>query len=254
MLLSLLPCCALAQDTESVWAPSQQEKLANDLLYAEEHRFAEAMVVAEVLGPSRASEAVRSALIERLEELNRAYDAAVEALGEEVGLNDVFSAELFMDFADVVASYEDPRSIAALVHSGRYASSHLVPRTIASFGDAAVPFILEALAELRPRDFGFGTPLYALAEMVEDGGVNELSDESLSRIAEVSREGLKSNNGRFLRYSVVLAGALQQPELLREVELIWEDRGIMVGRGIDSYSQRKILEAAAEALGRTPSP
>lgn len=239
------PCGAFGQAPESVWAAPQQAILAEDILTGEGDRLSRAVVVANALGPSRMSEEVRVALITLMERLNneRGY-----ARSEGIPLNDVVNGEFFLEVTDVVASLKDPRAIPGLIHSGNYASSWNVVRGLASFGEQALPEILEAIETPRAREGIASTCLRALAVMVEDAAETDLSTTARSEIARIARESLGSQDRARVWYGVPIAVALDEPDLIQMVREISQNTGALTARGIDWDGENMIRKKALQAL------
>ena len=246
-MVLIVPSGAVGQAQEPAWAQPQQATLTEDILSDDEDRRHRAVLVAEALGPSRMSEDVLVALITLLEQCNEKLDAAS---AEGVVLNDVVDGEFFLWVADVVAGLNDPRAIPALVRFGNHGFSRYVARGLASFGEQALPAILEVIDTPGVADDAVSISLLAISMMVEDGGADGLSTSARDDIVRVARESLWSQHGSGLIDAIDIAVALNEPELLQMVMAISQDPSIVVARGVSQSMASLVHKHAVDALAR----
>ncbi len=239
---------AAGQAQEAAWAQPQQAALAEDILSADEDQHQRAVLVAAALGPSRMSEDVRVALITLLEQSNDKLDAAS---AEGVALNNVVKGEFFLQVGDVVAALNDPRAIPALARFGNYGSSKHVARGLASFGEQALPAILETIDTPEMTNFAVDTNLLAIAMMVENGGANGLSASARDDIVRVAGDGLRSQRRNAILSAIDIAIALDEQDLIQTVTALSQDSGALAARGISQITANLIRQRAVDALART---
>ena len=190
----------LGHAQESVWAEHQQAVLAQEILGEDEYLSMRAVGVAEQLGPRRMSDEVRVALIELMEQLSDQQDIA---LAEGTPTNDVVNFEFFMHVVRVVASLDDPRAIPALARVGNYGFSRPAALGLASFGEQALPAILDVVDAPEVSYHASEYSMIALAMMVEDGGMQNLAMSARRDIARVARNGLRSQWSSILGHIAV---------------------------------------------------
>ena len=243
----IVPYSTVGEASEPAWAQPQQAALAEDILSGDRDQRQRAIFVAEALGPSRMSEDVRVALITLLEKLDGERDAAFR---EGVPLNEVVNFEFFMQVAGIVATLDDPRAIPALTRVGNYGYSKLAARGLASFGEQALPAILEII-EAPASDGAVAYNVEALSTMVADRGANGLSTSARDHLVRVARESLRSQVAGTLRVAVDLAVALNEPELLQTVRAFAQDSGELVARGVSPTMARLLRKHATDALAKT---
>lgn len=248
--LLFLPYGAVGQAPEPAWAQPQQAALAKDILSGDKDRSHRAVLVAEALGPSRMSEDVRVALITLLERSMDARDAAGE---RGIPLSDVVDFEFFMSVADIVAALKDPRAIPALTRVGDQGYNKNAARGLSSFGEQALPAILQVFDDPGASEDLLAYNVEALAMMVEDMGADGLSMSARNRIVGVARDSLRSRAGGVLLRAVDLAVALNEPELVRAVMAFSRDSGELVARGVSPTTANFLRKVATAALAETSS-
>jgi len=250
VLALFIPCHALAQDQDTVWAQSQQAALAEDILNCDREQCWRAVFVAEALGPSRMSEDVRVALMTLLERYNDELDSA---LSRGIVRQDVVDGEFFLQVADVVAALDDVRTIPVLVRVGNHGFSRRVAHSLAAFGEQALPTILEAIDAPEVSDFSFSNNLFAISIMVKDGGADLLSVSARQELIRVARNGLHSQRGGAALDVIDLAVALNEPDLVRTVREFSQDTSELIARGVDRTTadliRQRALDAVAPASG-----
>lgn len=244
----LVPAMPVGHAQQAVLAERQQAALAQDILsHEEDGRRQRAVSVAERLGPERISDDVRVALIELMEQLSDQQDIA---LAEGMPTNDVVNFEFFMHVARVVASLDDPRSIPALARVGNYGFSRPAAHGIASFGEQALPAILNVIDAPDVSHYATEYSIIALTKMVEDGGVQNLSMSARRDIARVARNSLQSQWTSILHPAMDLSVALNEPDLVQAVQAIAHDPSALRGRGFDQSTAIRTRQHALDAISK----
>ena len=233
---------------QSVLAERQQAALAQDILADDEDgRRHRAVLVAERLGPERMSDEVRDALI-------RLFDQATAELGvakaEGMVLNDVVNGEFYLQLARLVASLHDSRAIPALARIGDYAFSRTVARGLASFGEEALPAMLEVIDSPEVSDGAAFHIIATLSMMVEDGGTQNLSMSARQEIAQVARRNLGSQSSSILHRAMDISVALNEPDLVQAVEAIAYNPSVLTARGFTDSESNRIRQDALNALSK----
>ena len=217
------------QYQETAWAQPQQAALAEDILSGDPDRYERAYTVAEALGPARMSEGVRVALITLLERFLEELDAAS---AQGIPLEEVVNGEFFLMFAGYVANLNDPRAIPALARVGDYLWSRYVAQGLASFGEEALPAILDVIDAPGASDHAVTQNVLALAMMVEGAGANGLSASARDEIVRVAGDSLRSQSGGTILWAVDLAIALNEPTLVQTVRTIADDPDAHITLGV----------------------
>ena len=241
----LSPHLAFGLTGDQAWAPDLQKIVARDILEGDMEQLYGAMYIAGGLGPSRMTEEVRSALITRLEALNKEQDIALEA---GIPTNEVVNGEFFLDFVGLIASLRDTRAIPGLIHGAAHAYNRSVVHELAAFGETALPQLLQAVRDPRTDDFALSTQLGAISLMVQDGGAERLSTPAREEVLRLARSSLHSKNATFVVHGVDIAKGLDDAELNLEIELLAHDRGLLSERGFSDFWVGQIRESAIEAL------
>ncbi len=238
---------AVAQQyQETAWAQPQQAALAEDILSGDQDRYERAYTVAEALGPARMSEDVRVALITRLERFLEEQDAAS---AQGIPLEQVVNGEFLVIFADFVATLNDPRAIPVLARTGDYMWSRYVAEGLASFGEEALPAILDVIDAPGASYYAVSQNVLALAMMVEGAGANGLSASARDEIVRVAEDSLRSQSGMTILSAVDLAVALNEPTLVQTVRTIADDPDAHITLGVSqSELDDTVRRHAAKAL------
>lgn len=241
-------CASEASESASVWAQPQQTSLVSDLLNGDEQQRYHAVFIAQRLGPDRMSDDVRLALMAFLDQTFDKYDVA-KAQG--IPGNEVVNVEFTNSVVELVSELNDVRSIPILVRSGGYGYSRLAVERLASFGEDALPVMLEEL-EKTESSTAIGFNLRAFRMMVEEKGVDTLSVWAREEIVQAASNGLRSAGVSSLSNAIGLAAALNEPELVQTVHEISMDEGYLEARGLLPTSIEMIRRDAAEVLARDP--
>ena len=245
VLFALAPALLFAQSDEDEWAPVLQEALASEIEHGSVEQLYDAVYIAKGLGPSRMTEAVRFALITRLEMLNVEQDVAAEA---GIPLEEIVNGESLIEFVDLVASLQDPRAIPALLGSAPHCYSKRVAQGLASFGERAIEPLLQAVNDSEIGSFARDTPLTAISMMVQDGGAEQLSSASRREVVRLARSLLYEKKWYFIFDGIDMAVGLNDAELNQEIEVLANDRGLLSERGIEERGVEKVRESATKAL------
>ena len=246
----LVSAMTIGHAQQPMLAARQQAALAQDILsHGDDGHRQRAVSVAERLGPERMSDEVRVALIELVEQLSDQQDIA---LAEGTPTNDVVNFEFFMHVVRVVASLDDPRAIPALARVGNYGFSRPAARGLASFGEQALPAILDVVDAPEVSYHASEYSMIALAMMVEGGGLQNLSMSARRDIARIARNGLRSQWSSILHSAMDLSVALDEPDLVQAVKTIAHDPGALTERGFDQSTATRIRQYALDALSTAP--
>ena len=194
------------------------------------------------------SEDVRVALITYL---GRILDEQDIALAEGTPLEDVVKGEFFLWVARIVATLDDPRAIPALARVGNHAYSRYVARGLASFGEQALPAILDIIDAPGASDDAIMQNVLALAMMVEDTGANGLSTSARHEIVRVAGDSLRSQSGATILMAIDLAIALNEPALVQTVRTIAYDPGAHNALGVSQPTINSVRNYAVDALATT---
>ena len=256
MILAASPTCAFlsmllvlsAPDgfgQQPVLAERQQAALAQDILGDEDERRQRAVFVAERLGPERMSDEVRDALIGLFEQ---ATDELSVAKAQGMVLNDVVNGEFYLQLARLVASLHDSRAIPALARIGDYAFSRTVARGLASFGEQALPVMLDVIDSPEVSDGAEFHIIATLSIMVLDGGAQNLSMSARREIGRVAENSLRSRSSSIIHRAMDISIALNEPDLVQAVEAIAHDPGALAGRGFSQSTANRVRQNALDAL------
>lgn len=203
----------------------------------------------------KADERIRAALFAELRAVQdeRVVISARQARGLFVEA-DEGRAEYQIAVLRAVRSLRDPRAIPLLVEAAGTGGG--VWRGLAEFGDLAVPAVLATWYGRTTRDrptlqvlgLPFGL-LHTLKAMVEGGRLSASSREAVLTVAHGAIE--QPDDASVLEAAVDLALALQDPELVSQVEAIAQDLGEVYRRGVqDPERAERIQRLAVEALGK----
>ena len=152
---------------------------------------------------------------------------------------------------NAVEDLGDPRAIPGLVRAlGTGRSSMIEP--LASFGEAAVPAILEAAND---DEFRVVADALATLRRIVTADVNGLSTDAATAIRRTTERWLTAvpQTSATLGQAIRLAGAMGEPGLLEIVETLATDSTAVAARGItDAQSVANLQRLAAEQLADVP--
>ena len=153
---------------------------------------------------------------------------------------------------NAVEDLGDPRAIPGLVRAfGTGRSSVIEP--LASFGEAAVPAILEAADD---DEFRVVADALATLRRIVTADVNGLSTDAATAIRRTTERWLTAvpQTSATLGQAIRLAGAMGDPGLLEIVETLATDSTAVAARGItDAQSVANLQRLAAELLADVPA-
>ena len=153
---------------------------------------------------------------------------------------------------NAVEDLGDPRAIPGLVRAfGTGRSSVIEP--LASFGEAAVPAILEAADD---DEFRVVADALATLRRIVTADVNGLSTDAATAIRRTTERWLTAvpQTSATLGQAIRLAGAMGEPGLLQIVETLATDTAAVAARGItDAQSVADLQRLAAEQLVDVPA-
>ncbi|MCY4278113.1 MAG: hypothetical protein OXE81_09810 [Gammaproteobacteria bacterium] len=234
-----------AQISGQGWAEQQQKQLAKEILTVDNDEFLRTLSVSRLLGADRIIDDVRLALIERLGRTIALYEEAAE---EGIPYNDVFNGETYLDFCTVVASLKDERAIPTLLKSGKFGHNPRVAEGLAAFGEKAVFVILDFVRNPTIAEDALSVPLMALSNIAKDDQASDLSASAREHLRDFARSGLHSGSDQFITTGIKLAVSLNDPDLIREIEVLAHDRGMLSERGLSNWEVDWINLHAVEAL------
>jgi hypothetical protein len=247
-LLVVNCAAAVGQPRDVPLTEAQQRQLAEDILSGEGGLRQTSVLIAQRLGVSRMSEDVRVALIDLLMQLNSALQVGAR---DQVGLESIANGEFYLSLADTVAALRDPRAIPALVQVGNYGFSRAAGRGLASFGEQALPSMIEVLDDPASSGDLVAYNVMALSAMVHEPEVAaKLSPAARNEIARIARNSLGSVHGAILLMATELAVALTQPELTQMVTAVSQDSRMLTTRGVGPETAELVRKYAADTLAR----
>ncbi len=152
-----------------------------------------------------------------------------------------------------VEDLDDPQAIPALVRTFGIGLGYY--RTLASFGEAAVPAILEAADD---EDLRVVPGALATLRLIATADINGLSTDAATAVRRTTERWLtaSSQTRATLDAAIRLAGVMGDPRLLEIVETLATDATAVAARGITDAQSVADLQrlAAAQLAADSPSP
>lgn len=233
----------------SVHAQVDQRDLERKLNDADATTRFSAVAAVQTMGPEKAGEALRGALIAALAregELHAAFDRGQGARPE--------NPEILARMAQVVGVFEDPRAIGPL--AGALGTGSAI-RPLAAFGEPAVAAVLELAASVENVP-ALQDALITLRFLAEGVGQAPITPATRERMIDLARQRLSPEQSLTVFWRAIdLAIALDDPDLRRLVMRIAADPDEIAARIVSSIPdavERTRRRAEARLAGELPLP
>lgn len=223
-----------------------QSELARRLVQGNANERTAAFGMARAIGSQRIDPNLRAALITALEREGRLN--AQRRRGE---IEFQMYPELIAGLAELVAEFEDPRSIPAL--AGALGASPPAVFALADFGEPAGQPVLDVVTSTDDASVVMDA-LTSLRLMAEGVGVRPLTSKTLEDIRRVAEERLNGQQSvTTLWRAIDLAVVLKDSDLRRTVELLAADGNAVLARGVtDPELVEATQKLAADRLAGIP--